>query len=77
MINGIFKAGICPTQNLVDAYDMLATGKPIYHLEKPYKVIDEATGEFDPTQPNIDPASGYDENKPYEGRDRSEERRVG
>lgn len=69
LINGIFKAGICPTQNLVDAYDMLATGKPIYHLEKPYKVIDEATGEFDPTQPNIDPASGYDENKPYEGRD--------
>ncbi len=38
--------GNCPTQNLVDAYEMKATGLPI-----------------------TDANSGYDENKPYEGRD--------
>lgn len=38
--------GNCPTQNLVDAYEMKATGLPI-----------------------SDPASGYDPNDPYAGRD--------
>lgn len=60
--SGNYKCGICPTQELVDAYDMLSTGKPIYDLHKPYN---DSTH----LQPNIDPTSGYDEKKPYEGRD--------
>ncbi len=59
---GLFKVGTCPTQDLIDAYDMKATGKPIYNLTNPY--ADESK-----LVPNIDPASGYDETKPYEGRD--------
>ncbi|MHB0756737.1 RagB/SusD family nutrient uptake outer membrane protein [Polaribacter sp. M15] len=38
--------GTCPTQNLVDAYEMQSNGLPI-----------------------TDPASGYDPNNPYSGRD--------
>lgn len=71
LIAGMFKVGICPTQNLIDAYDMVKTGKPIYHLEQPYMPKAGGTGndDWDITKPNIDPASGYDETKPYEGRD--------
>lgn len=56
------QAGVCPTQELVDAYDMLATGEPIYDLAKPY--VDEKH-----TDININPKSGYDPAKPYVGRD--------
>ncbi|KXB51107.1 SusD family protein [Bacteroidales bacterium KA00344] len=53
---------IVPSQELVDAYDMLATGKPVLDLAKPYN--DEKH-----LQPNYNPNSGYDKNNPYEGRD--------
>lgn len=56
---GLFKAGNCPTQELVDSYDMQATGEPAitgYH-------------DADHLQPVINTASGYDENNPYLGRD--------
>lgn len=57
-----YKTGDSPSQQLVDAYDMLATGKPIYDLRKPY--LDETC-----LEPNIDPTSGYNDAKPYNGRD--------
>ncbi len=60
--DGIFKAGSCPTQELVDAYDMLETGKPIYNLENPY--TDDTKLEI-----NLNAASGYDPANPYVGRD--------
>lgn len=53
---------IVPSQELVDAYDMLATGKPVLNLEKPY--LDEKH-----LSPNYNPGSGYDVDNPYEGRD--------
>ncbi|MCM1020664.1 MAG: RagB/SusD family nutrient uptake outer membrane protein [Muribaculum sp.] len=67
VINGIpignnFQAGACPTQELIDAYDMLATGLPIYDLNKPYS--DE-----NHLNVNYNTASGYDPAKPYVGRD--------
>lgn len=56
---GTFKVGATPTQELVDSYDMQATGEPAIlgyedeeHLE-----------------PIINPASGYVDNNPYVGRD--------
>ena len=61
-LQGNYKCGVCPTQRLVDAYDMLATGKPIYFLEQPY--LDEQG-----LQVNINPTSGYNASKPYTGRD--------
>ncbi|MCI1684437.1 MAG: RagB/SusD family nutrient uptake outer membrane protein [Prevotella sp.] len=56
--NGVSQAGICPTQELVDAYEM-ANGEPAI------------TGYSDAAhlQPIINPASGYDENNPYANRD--------
>ena len=45
-----------PTQNLVNAYEMKATG------ELPF--TEQADGSL-----LLNPASGYDQNKPYEGRD--------
>lgn len=68
MINGIplfgntFKCGVCPTQELVDCYDMLETGEPIYDLTNPY--VDEMHSDI-----NINPKSGYDPANPYKGRD--------
>lgn len=56
-----YKAGTCPSQELVDAYEM-ATGKPILDLKKPY--LDEKH-----TQPNYAADSGYDPTNPYAGRD--------
>lgn len=52
-------AGACPTQELVDSYEMLATG------------LQPITGYSDPQhlQPIVNPASGYDPENPYEGRD--------
>lgn len=54
-----WRAGVCPTQELVDAYDMQATGEPAILGYR-----DE-----DHLQPIINAASGYDENNPYVGRD--------
>ena len=56
---GIWKLGVCPSQELVDSYDMQATGEPAI------------TGYMDDDhlQPIINPASGYDESNPYAGRD--------
>lgn len=57
-----YMAGAVPTQTLVDAFDMLATGKPVLNLAKPY--LDETK-----LQPNYEPNSGYDKLNPYKGRD--------
>jgi starch-binding outer membrane protein, SusD/RagB family len=54
-----FKAGSCPSQELVDAYGMVGTGEPAILGYK-----DE-----DHLEPIINPGSGYDETKPYVGRD--------
>lgn len=56
---GQTKAGACPTQELVDSYEMQATG------------MIPVTGYSDPQhlQPIINTASGYDPENPYEGRD--------
>ncbi|MGV3761823.1 RagB/SusD family nutrient uptake outer membrane protein [Parapedobacter sp.] len=56
---GQSSAGASPTQELVDAYEMQATGLP------------PITGYSDPQhlQPIINTASGYDAENPYEGRD--------
>lgn len=62
LIPGMFKVGACPTQDLVDAYDMKATGRPIYDLNNPYTNESKLT-------PNIDLTSGYDPQNPYVGRD--------
>ncbi|MBQ6287301.1 MAG: RagB/SusD family nutrient uptake outer membrane protein [Bacteroidales bacterium] len=58
IVAGTTTAGSCPTQELVDAYEM-ANGQPAI------------TGYSDAShlQPIINTASGYDETKPYEGRD--------
>lgn len=67
-INGVplftnsHQAGCVPTQELVDAFDMLATGEPIYDLANPY--VDERH-----TDININAKSGYDPANPYVGRD--------
>lgn len=56
---GMFKVGATPSQELVDSYDMQATGEPAI------------TGYSDENhlQPIINPNSGYKENDPYAGRD--------
>lgn len=56
---GMFKVGTTPSQELVDSYDMQATGEPVI------------TGyqDLDHTQPILNPASGYDPSQPYLGRD--------
>jgi hypothetical protein len=56
---GQVTAGACPTQELVDSYEMQATGEP------------PITGYADAAhlQPTLNPASGYDPDNPYEGRD--------
>jgi starch-binding outer membrane protein, SusD/RagB family len=58
IVSGSTSAGTCPTQELVDAYEM-ANGKPAI------------TGYSDEQhlQPIINAESGYDETKPYENRD--------
>lgn len=57
-ISGVSQAGPCPTQDLVDAYEMENGEAPI-------------TGYTDSNHlnPIINPASGYDENDPYSNRD--------
>lgn len=61
-IQSNYRAGDVPSQELVDAYDMLETGKPVLNIEKPY--FDEVH-----LQPNYNENSGYDTERPYEGRD--------
>lgn len=56
---GLFKAGNCPTQELVDSYDMQATGEPAIL----------GYSDADHLHPIINTTSGYDENNPYQGRD--------
>ena len=56
---GNYKAGSCPSQELVDSYDMKATGQPAI----------TGYSDADHLQPIINVASGYNESKPYEGRD--------
>ncbi len=60
--NDKLKAGNCPTQEMVDAYDMQATGLP---------VIDPANRYSDDEHlhPNYIAGSGYDLQNPYVGRD--------
>ncbi|MEO6707398.1 MAG: RagB/SusD family nutrient uptake outer membrane protein, partial [Ginsengibacter sp.] len=56
---GMFKVGACPTQEMIDAYGMQATGEQaILGYEDSDHLI-----------PIINTASGYDENNPYKGRD--------
>lgn len=56
---GSLRAGTCPSQELVDSYDMKATGQPAI------------TGyqDADHLLPVINAASGYKETDPYAGRD--------
>jgi starch-binding outer membrane protein, SusD/RagB family len=54
-----FKAGSCPSQELVDAYGMVATGEPAI-----LGYSDE-----DHLLPILNPGSGYDPANPYVGRD--------
>lgn len=61
-IQNAFKAGLCPTQELVDAFGMQTTGLPILDLEKPY--LDK-----EHLKPNYNIASGYDPENPYKDRD--------
>jgi len=61
-IQSNYRAGDVPSQELVDAYDMLATGKPLLNLQKPY--LDETH-----LKPNYNENSGYDAESPYVGRD--------
>lgn len=56
------QAGCIPTQEMVDAYDMLETGEPIYDLANPY--VDEFHSDI-----NLNPKSGYNPDDPYKGRD--------
>jgi hypothetical protein len=57
-----YKAGTCPSQEIVDCYEM-TNGEPVVNLSKPYN--DEITH----LQPNINTASGYNEQNPYVNRD--------
>lgn len=58
------KAGLCPTQELVDAYCMAETGLSVLDLAKPY--LDSRH-----LEPNYNDFSetGYDPENPYAGRD--------
>lgn len=60
--SGIVLVGAVPTQELVDAFDMLSTGKSVLNLEKPY--LDETK-----LQPNYNDKSGYNPADPYKDRD--------
>lgn len=61
-LQGANKAGLCPTQELVDAYCMRTTGLPVLDLKNPYQDVYHV-------QPNYYPESGYDSKKPYVNRD--------
>lgn len=61
-IQSNYRAGTVPTQELVDAFDVLSTGKPVLDYEKPYN--DEHH-----LEPNYYPNSGYNERQPFRDRD--------
>lgn len=52
-------AGPCPSQNMIDSYEMVANGEPA--------ILGYA--DADKLQPIPNPASGYDPQNPYAGRD--------
>ena len=54
-----FKAGSCPSQELVDCYEMVATGEPAI----------KGYSDEDHLLPILNPGSGYDPANPYAGRD--------
>ncbi len=56
---GMMKAGSCPSQELVDSYDMQATGEPpiLGYQDEQH------------LQPIVNSASGYDPNNPFDNRD--------
>ena len=56
---GLYKAGSCPSQELVDSYDMQASGEPAIN----------GYSDQDHLMPILNPTSGYNENNPYAGRD--------
>lgn len=56
------RSGPCPTQEMVDAYEM-ANGEPAFVLDEDGCIV------YDGLEPRINPASGYDPANPYEGRD--------
>jgi len=56
------QAGACPTQELVDAFDMQSTGLPVINPANRYQ-------DDDHLQPNYVTGSGYDPTNPYVGRD--------
>jgi starch-binding outer membrane protein, SusD/RagB family len=58
----IFKAGVCPTQELVDAFDMQSTGLPVVDPANRYS-------DDEHLNPNYVEDSGYDPENPYNGRD--------
>lgn len=60
-VNAHIKSGMCPTQELVDAFPM-KTGKYIVDVLNPY--LDEKH-----LEPNYVAGSGYDENNPYDNRE--------
>ena len=61
-MDGTYKCGTCPTQELVDAFET-ADGQPILDLSKPY--LDDKH-----LQPNYNPANKlYDPKNPYKNRD--------
>jgi hypothetical protein len=55
---GMEKAGPCPTQDLVDSYEMANGEAPILSYSDADKVV-----------PVVNSASGFDPNNPYQGRD--------
>ncbi|MCC8018713.1 MAG: RagB/SusD family nutrient uptake outer membrane protein [Rikenellaceae bacterium] len=56
------RAGACPTQEMVDAYEM-------ENGEHPFVLDADGCVVYDGIVPRINPASGYDESDPYAGRD--------
>lgn len=58
IVGGMSTAGSCPTQDLVDAYEM-ANGQ----------VAITGYNDADHLQPKVNPASGYSESDPYKDRD--------
>lgn len=56
---GMMKAGSCPSQELVDSYDMQATGRPAILGYQDETHLD----------PIVNTASGYDPSMPFVGRD--------
>lgn len=61
-IQNAYVTGDVPSQELVDAYDMLQTGLPVVDIDNPYLDPDHL-------EPNYVDGSGYKPKDPYKGRD--------